>query len=210
MCNKILAALMLSLCSLGVNAELVERDWNTEGDALITLDQTTGYKWLDLTLTANQSILDIQDELDSTYAGWRLPTQDEVGALLLNHFERSFTFKNSNPAGTGSAVAVDEWQSLFGLNADAGRSYGLFQSDDGNAVIAGVRNLNNYVYFGYQRSRDLDFSRDTDGVFLVSDGAVTLTEKQNASSVPVGSPVMATLALAFAGFCSRRNKTKRD
>ena len=38
-----------------VSAALVDQDWMTSGDANLLIDTGTGMRWLDLSVTANQS-----------------------------------------------------------------------------------------------------------------------------------------------------------
>ena len=79
------------------NAELVERDWNTEGDGLITLD-TVSKKWLDLTVTDEMSINSVSELLSTTYAGWDLATQSDIDELMEGYFEYTKS-ENHRPAG---------------------------------------------------------------------------------------------------------------
>ena len=69
-----------ALVAGSAHADLVEYDWQNEGDGLVSYDTETGAVWLDLTVTQNMSINQMKDALvnDSTFSGWRLPTVAEM------------------------------------------------------------------------------------------------------------------------------------
>ena len=103
--------------------------------------------------------------------------------------------------GSAPVELRNEWQDAFGLTGPGGRSYGSYIGNDGSVSIAGTRNLN-YVYFNYKRGSDSSEANQYDGVFLMSEGLITLEEKANIQSV--NSPLaVGALALAFI-FGSRR------
>lgn len=192
----LLGTLFLFFSAFSAHAELVVTDWETEGDGLIAVDTDTGFKWLNLTLTVNESIDDISMKLSTIYSGWKLATEDEVFTLMASHFEWDDTAEGSAPV-----ELRNEWQAAFGITGNGGRSYGTYIGDNGNVKMAGTRSLN-YVYFNYTRSSNSAESNHYDGVFLVSSGLVTLEEKANIQSV--NSPLaVGVLALAFI-FGSRR------
>lgn len=88
--------LLISWLLLGVstntNAALMSTDWMTAGDNALTLDESTGLEWLDLTQTAGRNYNDIvgldgSNELvaGGNFAGFRYATLIEVETLYLNH-----------------------------------------------------------------------------------------------------------------------------
>lgn len=203
------ALIAVSLFSATANAELVERDWNNEGDGLITLDTVSGKKWLDLTVTDGMSINNVSELLSTTYAGWDLATQSDIDELMEGYFERSLNPKTTGPAGQTNTALREGWQDLFGITADADlRSYGLFVDDSGKIAMAGARKLYNYLYLGYLRSTDFDYSVSTDGVFLVSTGYVTLTEKSNIQNADVPLAALGAPLLIFGAMSLRRRRFK--
>tara|TARA_B100000508_G_C11462906_1_gene280083 strand:+ start:2597 stop:3232 length:636 start_codon:yes stop_codon:yes gene_type:complete len=203
------ALIAVSLFSATANAELVERDWNNEGDGLITLDTVSGKKWLDLTVTDEMSINSVSELLSTTYAGWDLATQSDIDELMEGYFERSLNPKTTGPAGQTNTALRTGWQNLFGITGDAGKSYGLFVDDVGGIAMAGTRNLSNHLYLGYRRSgSDLDYSVATDGVFLVSTGYVTLTEKSNIQNADVPLVALGAPLLIFGVMGLKRRRFK--
>ena len=202
------ALIAVSLFSATANAELVERDWNNEGDGLITLDTVSGKKWLDLTVTDGMSINSVSELLSTTYAGWDLATQSDIDELMEGYFERSLNPKTTGPAGQTNTTLREGWKSLFGTTGDSGKSYGLFVDDENKVSMAGVRNLSNYLYLGYRRSTDFDFSVASDGVFLVSTDHVTLTEKNNIQNADVPLYALGAPLLIFGAMGLKRRRFK--
>lgn len=203
------ALIAVSLFSATANAELVERDWNNEGDGLITLDTVSGKKWLDLTVTDGMSINSVSELLSSTYVGWGLATQSDIDELMEGYFERSLNPKTTGPAGQTNTTLRTGWQNLFGTTGDSGKSYGLFVDDSGGIAMAGTRNLSNYLYLGYRRSaNDLDYSVSSDGVFLVSTEDVTLTEKNNIQNADVPLAALGAPLLIFGAMSLKRRRFK--
>ena len=72
------------------NALLVEIDRYTPGDALITLDTTTGFEWLDVTETMNTSYEQVWANAQLGAEGWRHATNFEVTDL----FDEYLTVQN--------------------------------------------------------------------------------------------------------------------
>jgi hypothetical protein len=80
------AVLFISVLSLASNAlaGVVSADWQATGDGLLTLDTTTGYRWLDLTVTVNQSydFVAAQTGAGGLYQGFRTASVAEVAAFF--------------------------------------------------------------------------------------------------------------------------------
>jgi hypothetical protein len=93
--SKIFAVSAIALASMSANAELVSTDWKNTGDALATLDESTGIEWLDLSQTSNMSIDQTENLLSSTFAGWRLSTRSEVTQLMVNAFPSKAEYMQS-------------------------------------------------------------------------------------------------------------------
>jgi hypothetical protein len=77
-CALIISLLFISTAS---HAGFVDTDWNTTGDAKVTLHEETGLEWLKFDNTNNLSVNQVIVLLDTTYDGWRLPTMSEVNEL---------------------------------------------------------------------------------------------------------------------------------
>lgn len=81
----------LRLCSLTIIFILIahhshalpfiEADGFAAGDKKAIYEISTGLTWLDFGVTNNKSYNQVIAELDSTYLGWRLPTENEVKNL---------------------------------------------------------------------------------------------------------------------------------
>jgi len=85
---RLLGALCISLFTVSYNAcaEVVDADWKTPGDNLLTHDLATGLKWLDLTETNNLSRDVVVSQLVSGGAldEFRYATSAEVVQLWAN------------------------------------------------------------------------------------------------------------------------------
>ena len=79
----ILGASILLLVSGQINAALIERDWQTTGDGLITYDASTGLEWLDLTATADMTYNEVTSQLGvgGGFEGWHYASTSHVSAL---------------------------------------------------------------------------------------------------------------------------------
>ena len=66
-------------------ATLINGDWKTAGDNLITSDDY-GLEWLDLTVTANRSYDDVSSKLGpgEEFDGWRYASLEEISAIQEN------------------------------------------------------------------------------------------------------------------------------
>lgn len=76
--RSLLVAFAITLPTVANALPIQQADAFTTGDNQATLETSTGLIWLDFGLTNNQTFDTTKSQLDSTYAGWRLPTQSEV------------------------------------------------------------------------------------------------------------------------------------
>lgn len=127
------------------NAELVARDLDTEGDAGLTFDTSSGLEWLDLTLTMGLSYNDV---LESPYAqdrGFRLATVDEFYALCV-----AAGGVDVPGWSVGNVPAVDLLQELLGCTLYCTpsyiehRAYGWIASDNPDSLSTGRIELSRY------------------------------------------------------------------
>ena len=88
--KKIIVLGLLSVLSIGANAEFIEADYLVGGDDLSTLHVETGIEWLDFSVTKGMSMQEVIDQLDTTFYGWRIPTKLEVNR---NESTQTFTIK---------------------------------------------------------------------------------------------------------------------
>ena len=70
--------------SANAHADLIESDYLTEGDNLAVYDTLTKMIWLDLNVTTGMSVNEfIEVQGEGAFAGWRMPTFDEIESLFL-------------------------------------------------------------------------------------------------------------------------------
>jgi MYXO-CTERM domain-containing protein len=224
--NTLIAAtLLLSITS--AQAAFVESDWQNAGDALATLDTETGIEWLDLSVTNSQTLSDVEPILNSTYAGWRLPTTSEVHNLYLSFFPTADqTFSGRQNAQYGPSVT---WISLLGAHNDGShkRSVGYYYRDDGSKNLVGTTILGpqynsaqswldpiNSGYKVNENSSNVQYH----GTFLVSDGGTTLSSRNdpsmntNNAAAPINDvsapALLGLMGLGLFGFAVRRRNAK--
>jgi len=80
---KLVVFTCIAAVSLNANAAIMNADWKTPGDNLITQDTDSGLEWLDLTVTANLSYDYVSNRLGpgQEFEGWRYATAEEVTGL---------------------------------------------------------------------------------------------------------------------------------
>jgi hypothetical protein len=223
---------LLGLISTSSHAAFVDTDWKVQGDALSTLDEDTGIEWLKLTQTIGMSINTVQSLLDTSYAGWRLPTRAEVNQAMfsvtglaavnngINEYDQiGTTYENKARAfhaAFGSLVNIRTVTFSEGhyLNTDV--------SQGGTEVLMTGAH---YVNTSYQRGRlfddwdrgdDLDYDFFRTGVFLVSDGGTTVSSRLtpsiniNNSQSPINNAstpaALGVLSISLMGFFCRKKQ----
>lgn len=105
----VIGALVLVFGIAGnVNADLVWKDLNTSDDRLLTLDESTGLEWLDMSMTLGKSVNDVMDSLfgntdilplAGVYAGFRYATLSEVTHL----------YQEAGMTDLDNAWSTDNW-----------------------------------------------------------------------------------------------------
>ena len=232
---KLLIAAMF-LASGAVNAEtfisnsgdeFMATDVAVAGDAKATLHRATGIEWLDLTETRNYSINQIESLLASdtpnAFTGWRFALNSEVETMM------AAFFSGYAHDGTQSTVreheATNPMYDFADLFGDGSRSVnytlGKYIDENDSVALAGSY-VNSSVYsilYGTEY-RAAGYSRSSTpyGVFLVSDGGVTLSSindptlnarnpnSPSATNVSVGGVSMLGLMCLGAGAWTRRRK----
>ena len=204
---------MGALFSSFAQAELISTDWQVAGDGYSTLDTVTGQEWLDLTLTKGMTYNEVAQELGEggMFEGWRLPTVDEVHALIDNAIPddgvTQYNGYSTTQSSTYTTIFLDMFGDYIGLHEIAGSQ---------NVAFSGIYTSMNIAY----KSRNA-YSPDTSvtyygmlaGVFLVSDGGMTLGSKtdpligQYQNSTSVNAPLaFGALGLMLTGMGLRRRK----
>jgi hypothetical protein len=217
---KIALVSALALSSIGANAEFIKGDWKTVGDNLSVVDIESGVEWLSLGQTDSMSINQVQGLLETTFQGWRLPTQSEVNTMIHN---LTGLDTEDNGFNTFSVAYRTEALSNYYTTGATGSYYywryaqGMYMGDDGDVLMSGSTH-NNYAHENNGTihddnlvSSDLNYKNVYYGVYLVSDGGMTLASIDNPSinsnnaNVPVPAS-LGLLGLAMAGLSFRRKK----
>jgi len=228
-CKLLMAAMIFA--SGAVNAEtfisnsgdeFMATDVAVAGDAKATLHRATGIEWLDLTETRNYSINQIESMLVSdtpnAFTGWRFALNSEVETMMAAFF--------SGYAHDGTLSTVREHEAtnpmydfadLFGNGSrSANYTLGKYIDENDSVTLAGSY-VNSSVYsllYGTEYNA-AGYSRSSTpyGVFLVSDGGVTLSSINDpslnapvATSVSIGGVSSLGMLCLGAGAWARRRK----
>lgn len=72
--------LFISCIFFDAHAVLIERDWLTENDALLTYDTESGLEWLDVPVTSDMSYNDVSSEIinNSAYQGFSYASAQQI------------------------------------------------------------------------------------------------------------------------------------
>ncbi len=212
--KNLLAILAFTLFAHTAQAEMIETDYLTTGDAQATLDTQTGLEWLDLTHTYNTAYNNIQSELQTTFSGWRLPTIAEIDTYFAHWFP-GITIGAGNqgfdPSLTNQFVDFmgdrgDGYAAAFNMN-DTG-TLKLWQISPAGGVWNNYHSYNQYLG-----------GHSGVGIFLVSDGGTTLSSQLdptlninnpeapiNNSVADVASPLMLSGLALFLMAAGRRKR----
>ena len=85
MFKRILLIVLLLIATTGAsNATLIEKDWNSAGDCLLTLDTVTNLEWLDVSITKGETFGTIKTDMEigGRLEGFRYTTIEEFEFLL--------------------------------------------------------------------------------------------------------------------------------
>lgn len=214
-------------------AELVEADYLSYGDGLVTVDTETGLEWLDLTQTYNRAYVDTLEDIKAGghLEGWRFATEQEVFTLLENTMgiTAGARYKPAAYANEGSERYNEaiEFMTMFGESGINGlglpSSYGQYYSDSSNSIrMAGVRleHGNVALYRSYLGTFEEDGGVNAGGArsqFLVSTGGLTYSSLTNSNInspeywanggqlYPVSAPALLSL-FAFGGLVAARRQ----
>lgn len=202
------ATTLLLFTSLSAKAlPIVEADAFTAGDNKAALETATGLTWLDYGVNSGKSYNTVVSELDTVYAGWRLPTQAEVVNLWTSLFGseqiysskilQSFSCKELNCYPEQSSLL-----SIFGKNDVGPFAYVsfVFSNDQNTVYHATYTHFYDVTYLGFASlimewdgfDKDRAFGRST---MLVKDATKT--------EVPEPSTLF-LFALGFLGLGIKR------
>lgn len=118
--HNILIGLLLLIASGASALPFTNADAFIDGDGQAICEIDSGLFWLDFGITNNKSFEEIQAELDTTYAGWRLPTEQEVknlwNGLWLNGHMGEHGYRMDAQEKLERDVFYDNIFSLWGFN----------------------------------------------------------------------------------------------
>jgi hypothetical protein len=237
--KKIMVGVALSVCALSAQAGFVSSDWKVSSDRKAVLHEETGVEWLKLNQTDGQSVDYVLSQLGQggAYAGWRMPTADEIDVLLASFYP---DFGADEPFQRYSSRGYDDrfWpehlrfrdvmggtQYILGSNQYGTyyRSFALgFHLDaDGNMALSGTRHSNwggsprlyeFDIFNNYASGQSSSTGNGNYGVYLVSDGGVTLSSTLDASrninnpDAPINQVPVVLGGLSLLGLVLRRRK----
>lgn len=161
--------LLLTLAPFSANAGLIlinDKKFDDKGD--ITVDLQTGIEWLDLTVTANRSYNDVQNDLSNEGGAfspsdrWRYATMQEIKTLFSNTLAPDFgggyqkiTSQDKQVAdfiGLFSDTFVDHEDDAWNISLNHGKPY------------AAGRSLG--FYFCEGNENQVNFAEVNDGDFI--------------------------------------------
>ena len=219
---------MLFRSSTSAFADWQKTDWLTEGDEQATLHIETGVEWLRLSNTNTLTYAEVETEMEEggDFYGWRFPTVNEVQEWVLSISTNATLNNNIETEDYRNAINYEsvwalEWRDAMGrpysVSDDRVKSYGVVVDESGSTLLFGnVRVFSNqtqYFYLNWEHENDIALDSGI-GVFLVSDGGVTLSSINNPSlnannaNAPINTvPVMAGgLGLLLGGLLLGRRK----
>lgn len=205
--KTIVAALigLAAVTSMPSQADLISTDWKVAGDGLATLDRSTGKEWLDLSLTLNMSFNEVVAELNTTYAGWRIPTNEDISIMMSNNFgDLAY-----NSAGIAEIDNLDAsyadsitFRNLFDgytFEGNLTSAIGFYENEAGDLTIAGVAGSDRVIGADYNEANNQFYTNKhvLYGTFLVSDGGTTLT---SIADPTINTSVPVPISVGLLGF----------
>lgn len=178
-------------------------------------DTETNKEWLGLVETQAMSIDDVVTLLETDFKGWRLPTYQEVNALVNSVFTNiEIDVESTERQMFNQPDLIAEDIQLFAemfvsSENSPSRRVGLVMAPDGSVFTTGYRT--DYWSNELQVNRDglrTDQYKANYGVWLVADGTTTLTGKAANGINDVSIPAVAGIGMMMLGFAGFRRKAK--
>lgn len=226
-----IASVILALSlSLPASAAFVYTDWKASGDNKAVLDTDTGIEWLRLDSVDNKSMAQIKSELSTVYAGWRLPTNAEVEAMMTSMYAGYNMQITTYTTRTGVyRTGANNFGNLFGNGYKSQAHHvGIYYDEDGLLRFTGAYLNEGGAYtitYGLEMNNNVGenqvLSYYRAGAFLVSDGGTTLSSlndpflnvnnpnapvNQPEAPTDVNAPLSASAGLLFLALGFRRFK----
>jgi hypothetical protein len=201
----IVIATVLLLSVTSAQADMQLTDWKVTGDEKASLDTETGIEWLHVSETEGMGAIEVISLLDTTYAGWRLPTADEVSVYFMHMlpslavpigstpYVKQYSEGNGYPA-PDYITTLQTYMGKTGVSIGRTRwNYGMYYEDgtgnNSDLKAAGYTfgssssgfSINIYVESDYEGGNYDKIGHVDYGVFLVSDGGTTLSSQLDPS-----------------------------
>ena len=131
---SVIALLISSHANAGI-IDLLEYDYLSQGDNLITFDQTTNLQWLDISHTKGQSILDI--EASGLIAdGWQWASTAQV-TNLVNHVGAGI----NNDTNENNKALLDLWGPTYTVIGPWGPGVGDIDSHTETSIFNHIHGI---------------------------------------------------------------------
>jgi hypothetical protein len=207
---RTVSLLAIILTSSIAQAGFVDADWLAEGDKKILLHENTGLQWLKLANTRGQSINSVVAGMSTNYANWRLPTNDEITAVMQSMWSpvggTDLQYHLRTNRANGDARGMLQFTRTFGTGSTAAATHhGLYTDEDGIVRRFGgyINGADTRYVISYALENQSTYSESSvltklGGVFLVSDGNAEYTPSDGNGTGGGDQPVNNVMA-PFAG-----------
>lgn len=145
--NIFISSLLLVTAISSHALPITNADAFIAGDQKAIKDTASGLTWLDYGITNNVSYNQVVSQLNSTFLGWRLPSETEVKELWSNMFS-ALPGWQANTYGTGWGSFTGDTSgisSLFGTNM-SNYALGWFKGDDEKLKFALITQNRSFLY----------------------------------------------------------------
>ena len=129
--KSVIAGLFVVGSMQSAHAELAQGDWLGENDGQAIIDTEQGLTWLSNTVTVGQSYNQVMERISNgDLVGWRVPTVEELNAMLSESFKGVSNFYTAGWLGGATLDERDQFRELFFGGSTDGYEYGIFEYND--------------------------------------------------------------------------------